>query len=251
MAPGGFAVIDRKLNYGRDVVRDFASAVAPFSSVLDIGAGSGADLALAKAASPGAALHAIESYPPNVRTLAAQGIDVACINVERERLPFADEALDLVMANQVLEHLKDIFWVFHEVSRTLKVGGHFILGVPNLASLHNRLLLSVGYQPTCIQNHSAHVRGYTRHDLMRLFTMAFPGGYTLERFRGSNFYPLPPILARPAARLMPNAAASIFLLLKKQRAYAGEFLEHPVRCKLESNFYLGEQAGAGETAHKV
>lgn len=64
------------------------------------------------------------------------------LNIERDPLPFADESVDIFMANQVLEHCKEIFWIFSEVSRCLKPGGCFIIGVPNLAALHNRLLLA-------------------------------------------------------------------------------------------------------------
>ncbi len=235
-------MIDKQLNYGRHIIRQFLDDVSPFQTVLDIGAGSGHDLDAAAAASPGANLYGAESYPPNVARLQAKGIAVTSSNLERDPLPFAAEFFDVVMANQVMEHLKEIFWVLHEMSRTLRVGGHLILGVPNLASLHNRLLLAVGRQPTCIQNHSAHVRGYTRHDLLRMFEMIFPGGYALKSFGGSNFYPLPPSLAKPAARLFPNAAVAILLLLEKRKAYQGEFLAHPIRQQLETNFYLGERA---------
>ncbi len=238
--------LDRKLNYGREIIRDFAASVAPFQAVLDIGAGGGYDLASARSVCPEATLYAIESWPPNVAKLKQDGVQVTGINLERAVFPFGDEFFDIVMANQTLEHLKEIFWVLHEVSRTLKIGGHLIIGVPNLASLHSRLMLLAGMQPTSIQNHSAHVRGYTKHDLLRLFRMVFPGGYALESFRGANFYPLPPVLARPAAKLLPNSAAAIFLMLRKQKAYQAEFLEHPVRAQLETNFYLGEQGGESQ-----
>ncbi len=234
-------VIDRRLNYGRAVIEGFAQKIAPFGSIMDLGAGSGDDLELARQASPGTICYAVESYPPNVEMLRQRNVEVASLNLERDRLPFEKEFFDVVMANQVFEHLKEIFWVLHEVSRTLKVGGHFILGVPNLASLHNRMLLLAGMQPTCIQNHSAHVRGYTRHDLLKMLRMIYPCGYALKQFSGSNFYPLPGFLARPSAWLLPNAAASIFLLLKKNREYAGEFLAHPLEARLETNFFLGER----------
>jgi len=221
----------------------FYEKIAPYDTVLDIGAGSGADLSAAIAACPSVKAYGLESFPPNVQALKTKGIEVHGINVEREALPFADEALDVISTNQTLEHVKEIFWIMHEVSRTLKVNGHLIIGVPNLASFHNRLLLLFGKQPTCLQNHSAHVRGYTRHDVLRLFQMVFPDGYRLEAFGGSNFYPLPAWLAKPFAKLAPNNAWSIFFLLKKVRPYERQFLEFPIQKALETNFYLGDEAG--------
>ena len=113
------------------------------------------------------------------------------------------------------------------------------MAVPNLASFHNRILLLLGKQPTSIQNHSAHVRGYTKPDLMRFIKIW--DGYDLMDFQGSNFYPFPPIIAKPLARIFPRAAWSIFLLLKKTKEYNDEFIKWPIEKSLETNFYLGEK----------
>jgi SAM-dependent methyltransferase len=236
-------LIDRQLNYGRNNITTFLRKIAPFGTIVDLGAGSGNDLAIAAEVCPAATRYAVETYPPNVEKLKALHHEVLALNLEQDPLPFEDESLDVVMSNQVLEHVKEIFWILHEASRTVRVGGHMIIGVPNLASFHNRLLLLLGRQPTVIQNHSAHLRGYTRHDILRTLEMIFPGGYALESFRGANFYPLPPFLAKPMATLWPNGAWSIFFLLKKTKVYQDEFLMHPVVQQLETNFYV---AGARE-----
>ncbi len=232
-------MIDRQLNYGRDQIARFLKQVSPFKTIVDLGAGSGYDLALAREASPSAERFAVENYPPNVARLK-EHCTVLSLNLETDPLPFADGSMDVVMSNQVLEHVKEIFWILHNVSRVVRVGGHVLIGVPNLASFHNRLLLLFGRQPTVIQNHSAHLRGYTRHDLLQLLEMVFPGGYELKGFGGANFYPLPPFLAKPMARLWPNGAWSIFMLFEKKRAYTEEFLLHPVVAQLETNFYVAD-----------
>jgi hypothetical protein len=41
--------------------------------------------------------------------------------------------------------------------------------------------------------------------------------------------------------MLPTLAWGIFFLLEKQKNYSGEFLEFPVKQKLETNFYLGEK----------
>lgn len=234
-------VIDRSLNYGRRNMGAYLrlAAAGRMEVVLDIGAGKGDDLLLARAARAEAALHAIEVHPPYQEALRSKRIEVHALNIERDRFPFDDGSVDVVMANQILEHVKEIFWVLHEASRILRVGGSLIIGVPNLAALHNRLLLALGKQPTCLQNQSAHVRGYTKSDLLALVDGPFPGGYALTKFSGSNFYPFPPALAKPLSALLPHMAWGIFLMLEKRRAYGREFLEHPVKHRLETNFYLG------------
>jgi SAM-dependent methyltransferase len=233
-------MIDRQLNYGRDIMSSLLRKATPYASILDIGAGGGDDLLAARKIEPGAALYAIECHGPNADRLRAENICTYDIDVEREEFPLSAESLDVVISNQTFEHLKEVFWVLHETSRVLKVGGHFIVGIPNLASLHNRLLLAAGRQPTSMKNNSAHVRGYTRYDFINLLG-CFPQGYQLQTWRGGNFYPLPPALARPAARLLPSMAWAVFMLFKKTRPYTREYLDYPKAEQMETNFFLGAQ----------
>lgn len=155
-------MIDKSLNYGRHLIRQFLADSAPYDHVLDLGAGHGSDLNIAQKVCPTSTLSAVEIFAPYAQDLRGKGFDVYPLNIERDVLPFEDKSLDVVIANQVLEHTKEIFWIFHEVTRVLKIGGRFIIGVPNLASLHNRLLLVSGHQPSPIKNASAHIRGFTK-----------------------------------------------------------------------------------------
>ena len=234
-------MIDRSLNYGREHTERFLKSSAPFANIVDLGAGSGTDLILARKCSPEARLIALEGYPANIERLVALRIETHAHDLERDRFPFNDESIDIVMANQVLEHIKEIFWIAHEVSRTLRVGGRLIIGVPNLAALHNRVLLALGFQPSPIKALSAHVRGFTRGDLLSFLEGGFPGGYRLLDFRGANFYPFPPVVAKPLARAFPSLAWGIFFLLEKTRPYARGFLEAPVRAAMETPFYTGPE----------
>jgi len=232
-------IIDRKLNYGRHVLREFIKTKKNNSNykILDIGAGSGDDLTICKDTLPFSQLYALECYPPNLNILKSKGFSVNSINIENEKIPFNNEYFDFIISNQVLEHCKEIFWIFHEVSRTLKVNGEFYIGVPNLASLHSRLLLQFGMQPTSIQLASAHVRAYTKHGLLKFLNNCAPELYKLNHFKGSNFYPFPPFLANPLSTLFPNSSACIFLVFQKTRIYKNEFLKYPVG--LETNYFLG------------
>jgi SAM-dependent methyltransferase len=232
-------MIDRTLNYGRHVLKRFLASNGNFQTVLDIGAGRGDDLATVREVNPSASLFAIECAPPNVQILKEKGITVHSLNIERDPFPFKPETLDIVMGNQILEHTKEVFWVLDQASRVLKVGGRLLIGVPNLAALHNRVLLALGRQPSPLKNNSAHVRGYTRPDVLLLLESGFPGGYRCRHFGGSNFYPFPPAIARPLARLFPSLAWGIFFDFEKVKPYNGEFLRYPRQMQLETNFYLG------------
>ena len=232
------------LNYGRDILGRLSRELAgqqKLSRILDVGAGSGADLEICRQASPSAALHAIESFAPNVSNLRTQGIEVTHGNIERDAFSYPDESFDLIIANQILEHCKEIFWIFHEVSRTLKPGGVFYIGLPNLASLHNRILLSAGLQPTAIQIWGPHVRGFTKNSISTFLNRVAPQVYCLERFQGANYYPFPPLIAKPLSRLFPGSAASIFFILRKNGRYRSEFIKYLETTILETNFYTGQR----------
>ena len=75
---------------------------------------------------------------------------VHSLNIENDSLPFPNGSVDVLILNQVLEHTKEILWIFHETTSALRVGGKVILGAPNLAAGHNRILLVFGKQPSLI-----------------------------------------------------------------------------------------------------
>ncbi len=238
-------MIDRSLNYGRDCMRRFLKQAGPYKKVLDLGAGGGQDLTLAKESNPEAQLFGVEAYPEYVKMLQVKRVKVFPLNIEKDKLPFRDGEMDLVMMNQVLEHTKEVFWIFHEISRVLPVGGKLLLGVPNLAALHNRILLPLGIQPSQCKTNSAHVRGFTKGDILDFLESGAPGTYKLLDFAGTNFYPFPPVIAKPLASLFPSLAWGIFFLFEKQREYKTGFLDFPLVQKLETNFYLGPKSARG------
>ena len=102
-------MIDRSLNYGRHIIADFAGKIGRYENVLDIGAGKGDDLMIYKSKCESTKLLALEGYEPNVSRLAERGIEVFLHNLEHDKFPFEDKSLDVVSANQILEHVKEIF----------------------------------------------------------------------------------------------------------------------------------------------
>ena len=238
------AVVDRRLNYGRGIVARFVASGDP-GMAIDLGPGLGEDMAAVRAAHPATRIVGLEAHLPYADGLRSKGFEVIACNIEREAFPFEDGSVDLIVANQVFEHVKEVHWILHECARVLRVGGSLVIGVPNLASLHNRLLLVIGRQPTSLANWSAHVRGYTRVDLIATLDKGFPEGFRLVESAGANFYPLPGPLARIAARAWPGAAWGFFGRFQKLRPYDGSYLRWPMSQLLETNFYLGPD-GASE-----
>jgi len=228
-------IIDKHLNFGRHIIKNFLKKIS-YKKILDIGAGTGEDLITAKKINPMCELLAIEIDKNSEKVLKDKDIKVFNLDLEKEHLPFKNEEIDIVIANQILEHTKEIFWIFHEICRVLKRNGYFIIGVPNLSSFHNRLLLLFGKQPSCIKVNSAHIRGFTKSGLIKFAKI---GNLKLVDFKGSNFYPFPSIIAKPLSKIFPSLSTCIFFLFKKEKIYYGEFLEFPIKRKLATNFFLG------------
>ncbi|BDC17389.1 methyltransferase domain-containing protein [Acidianus sp. HS-5] len=57
-----------------------------------------------------------------------------------------DSSIDVIIFEEVIEHLYNSDLVMSEIKRLLKKGGIIVLSTPNLASWINRLTLLLGYQ---------------------------------------------------------------------------------------------------------
>jgi ubiquinone/menaquinone biosynthesis C-methylase UbiE len=53
------------------------------------------------------------------------------LDIEKNPLPFEDNAVDVIRADHLVEHLTEIQHVFNEAHRVLKKGGEFRVKVPN------------------------------------------------------------------------------------------------------------------------
>jgi SAM-dependent methyltransferase len=127
--------VDHRETYGRHILAKLAPSL-DLSLCVDLGCGEGRDLSIVKAAKPGCTCVGVDFGGGYRETIIAKGIEFVDLDIESEPLPFEDSSVDLIVANQVLEHTKEIFWINHEVFRTLRVGGHLLLGVPNVLSPH-------------------------------------------------------------------------------------------------------------------
>jgi SAM-dependent methyltransferase len=236
-------LVDHTETYGRHILRKITRKLT-VSRCVDLGCGSGDDLLLVKSNHPDSDLIGVDVGGWNKDKLASQGIVPLVLNIEQDSLPFEDETVDLIIANQVLEHTKELFWINHEIFRSLKVGGCLYLGVPNVLSLHNRILGLFGIHPTCAKIISAHVRAFSKRDTLLFYRAIARDFMELEDFYGAQFYPFPRTMARPLAFLLPSLAFSIFFLIRKTSRYDGEFIRWPASAELETNFYLGSETGS-------
>lgn len=181
--------------------------------LLDVGCWDGEATAGYAAAMGGARLAGVEVFEAPARAAEQRGLEVARLDLEHDDFPWPTGSFDVVVANQVFEHLKNIWQPLSECYRVLRPGGHLVISVPNLASLHNRILLALGRQPTSIRTLGPHVRGYTLRELEALLQL--DGALEVVQARGVGFYPLPARLARPLARAWTGASHTPVVVARK------------------------------------
>jgi SAM-dependent methyltransferase len=184
------------------------------AKVLDIGCGGGGFTR--QVADKLGTEHAfgIEIVPQAAVTASrVNNINVVIATAEKP-LPFRSGSFDLVVSNQVLEHLSNTDNLIKEAYRVLKIDGVCIVSTPNLASLHSIISLMLGYQPTCTgvsdeticgnpfdPRHKVRFRGFkkthqrvfTARALRELFTFH---GFHVEKLTGWGLHPLPPIISK-------------------------------------------------------
>ena len=185
---------------------------------LDIGPHRGAMTeAIAARVSP-TETHAIELIADHLPAARARGIQVIQGDVD-DGLPYPDGTFELVVANQVIEHVRRTDVFLREIRRVLRPGGVACISTNNLSSWHNIASLTFGYQPTpmhvsdevIVGNPLNPEAGEAHEDLgrthLRLFTqralveLAGHHGLVLRHAETVGYYPLPPALGRPLARL--------------------------------------------------
>jgi SAM-dependent methyltransferase len=114
----------------------------------------------------------IEAHQTNERILCGVG----------EHLPFPNDVFDLVLSNEVIEHVQSDREAVSEIVRTLKPGGRLVLFCPNRGygfethgifwrgKYHFGNIPLVNYLPRSLRDRLApHVNVYTRADLAKLF----------------------------------------------------------------------------------
>jgi SAM-dependent methyltransferase len=221
------AAIERELRAIR------AAAQAPLN-VLDVGCWDGERTAVYRDILGGWA-RGVEVFPQQIDRARARGIDVASVDLEHQTLPWPDESVDVAVVNQVFEHLKNVWVPMSEIARVIVPGGLLVFSVPNLASLHNRVMLGLGLQPSSIRTFGPHIRGFTFRQARQF--VEFGGFFAVQRAVGVGFYPLPARYAGWLARLWVGGSHTP-ILVARRRAASGA---RPPWRQMTTGYEIGEQ----------
>jgi len=198
-------------------IRDIlVNADFDITNMVDIGCGDGSRAVCWSEALgiPKDRVAGCDAYQPYVDA-GSNHFECMRVNIEWQPLPFETESADLVVCNQVLEHVKNFYFALDEIYRVAKTGKYVLISVPNLGSLHNRLLLAFGRQPTCIRYLRAteHIRGFTYDEFTEIVTIT--SSFEVVAARGSGFYPFVPPVSGILSGLWRSASVFIILLLRK------------------------------------
>lgn len=87
----------------------------------------------------GISVKGIDLEPERARRFIKKyNLDISKCNVDTERLPFGDDSFEVVIFNEIFEHLRiNPIATLLELNRVLKPGGKLILTTPNLYAVGN------------------------------------------------------------------------------------------------------------------
>ncbi|MBW2288733.1 MAG: methyltransferase domain-containing protein [Deltaproteobacteria bacterium] len=150
--------------------------------LLDLGCWHGAFLARVESVERYRQLVGVDFVAEGIDAARARGFDAHAVDLNTEPLPFPDAHFDGVVHLAVLEHVFDPYAVIREVHRVLKPGGEFVIAVPNVASLTNRLRILFGRIPVTSSDagwDGGHLHYFSKHALDHF--LADEGFEVLER----------------------------------------------------------------------
>jgi SAM-dependent methyltransferase len=206
------------------------AAAAPGGKLLDLGCDDGSRTHAFAGAAGASEVHGLELIEERAKIAEKRGVRIEIADLN-ECFPYSDGTFDVVVSNQVLEHLWNVGNFLRETCRVLRPGGIVVASTENLASWHNVFALLFGWQPFSTTNVAReqlglgnplalhrgdgmgepgweHVQVFAYRGLGELFESH---GFVVERIEGAGYYPLPSVVGRHE----PRHAA--FLTLRGRR----------------------------------
>lgn len=125
------------------ILNSIARLVPPGSRVLDLGCGDGALLALLQS-TRACTGYGVEIDDAKVLACMKRGVNVLQLNLEDGLTMFGDDAFDVVLQIDTLQHLRNAETMLRETARVGRLG---VVAFPNFAHWANRLHVLRGRMP--------------------------------------------------------------------------------------------------------
>lgn len=147
-----------------------------------------------------------------------------------KKLPLRSSFVDVITANQIIEHLYDTDTFVKEICRILKPKGYVIVSTLNLASWHNIFALFIGRQPfpsdicsdpsigklfalsKCNSVLLSHLRIFTYYGLKELFENY---SFKVRKIVGDGYYPFLGIVSKFLSFI--DKKHSVYLTMKARK----------------------------------
>lgn len=177
----------------------------PCAKIIDLGCGNGEFSTRVAEKTGSKEIYGIEVWKEFVKKSKDKGLKVIKSDLNGV-LPFKNESFDVVVSNQVIEHLSYPIKFVSEIERILKNGGVSIISTENMSSWDNIISLILGWTPFSCEfdrfqklgnpmspHNNKSIDNYPPH--MRIF--AYRGltdacekmGFRITDIRGSGYIP--------------------------------------------------------------
>ena len=163
-----------------------------------------------------------------------KGINTILYDLNKE-FPLKANSFDVIVSDQVIEHLTNAEAFIKEVYRVLKPGGYAVVSTENLSSWNNLFALLFGYGPPPMHysdeknisgipllfphygknpsyGYPPPVKIFTYHVLKELFKIQ---GFLIEKLTGGGYYPAPKFLMRIMSKIDPKHSPYITIKIRK------------------------------------
>ncbi len=94
-------------------------------------------------------------------------------DLNNEDLPFEEKSFDCVVMLEVIEHLKNPYFVLREINRVLKAEGVLILSTPNILNLKSRLRFLFEGTYDYFREPPLELSAFSKHNLFNIHLFAY------------------------------------------------------------------------------
>ena len=196
------------------------------SVVVDIGTGTAGGFSEMFSRFQHSLLVGVDISEKSLGIALSRGVNGVCADLDGSNLPIRSESVDVVVMDEIIEHVSDTDGLIQEVNRMLKPGGMLLVSTPNIAAWFNRIALLFGIQPAFSEVSYRKIYGRPGTDVvghLRLFTLQAlveflkDNGFEIKSVKGTVFPVLPRFvkLIDLTMALKPSLAGGLVVCARK------------------------------------